>query len=373
MVSYTGCIKPYEYESVSYEENIVVDGLFTDKKEYQQVRLTYTYPIDVQSIIPIKGANVQVIDGKGNSFELMEIQSGVYRTTDSIAGIPGEEYQLQFSLSNGKRYESKPSKLIKSPPIDSIYDHYAELPSDVKNRNEGGIQFFVDVHDDTNLARYFRYEWEETYVIHVPYPSNVIYYPETKSWEPRTEGVGTCYKTNYSNQLILGNSIGSKVNRLSEFPIRFVSGENETLRSRYSILVRQYVVDDPAYNYYRKLRESVESGGTLFDKQQGAVLGNIVSLDDPGEVVLGYFDVAGVSEKRAFFAYLELDEKLNRPRFNFSCTNSLIETTRDSVPYYYEFEGKLIVTDDFPFPIQMAPKNCSDCSWYATTIKPDFW
>ena len=368
----TGCILPFEYESLSYEKAIVVDGRFTNQKEYQQVSITYTYPINEQSTTPVTGASVQVTDNKGNSFDLVETSSGVYRTIDSIQGTPGNEYQLRFTLKDGSRYESVPSTLLISPPIDSIYDRYAELPSELKNRNEGGIQFFVDVHDEANLAKYFRYEWEETYVIHVPYPSNFIYYSESNTWEPREVGVGTCYKTNYSNQLILGNSVGSKVNRLSEFPIRFVSGENESLRTRYSILVRQYVIDDNAYNYFRKLRESVESGGTLFDKQQGAVLGNIISTDHPEEQVLGYFEVAGVTERREFFKFLDLDIQLKRPSFIYSCFNTLIETTRDSVAFYYE-QGMLIVNDNNPDPIQMAPVNCSDCSWYASTNKPDFW
>ena len=373
------CIKPFDYESVSYEKVIVVDGQFTDRKDLHKVSLHYTYPIHTKEPVPISGASMEIVDSQGNSFSLIETSSGIYRSMDSIAGTQGEEYQLRFSLSDGKSYESIPSKLFQSPPIDSIYDQYAELPSEIKNRNEGGIQFFLDVHDEANLAKYFRYEWEETYVIHVPYPSNVVYHEEDSTWEERIEPIGTCYQTNYSNQLILGNSIGSKTNRLSEFPIRFVSGENETLRSRYSILVRQYVLNDNAYNYYRKLRESIESGGTLFDKQQGAILGNIISKDSEQEPVLGYFEVSGITESRVFFNYLDLDQQLRRPKFIFPCLNATIETTRDSTIFYMEVYGGLLIVEDkqtmIPgeLDIVLAPQGCSDCSWYATTVKPDFW
>jgi len=370
-----GCVKPFDYGSVDYERAIVVDGLFTDKKDKHKVFLGYTYPINTFETTPISGAQIMVMDSKGNEYPFVETISGAYTTIDSVAGISGETYQLMITLEDGSSYESRPTLLMASQPIDSIYDRYAHLPSETKGRNEGGIQFFLDVHDDSNQNRHFRFEWEETFVIYVPYPSNYIYYEESDTWEYRTERVGTCYTTNYSNQLILGNSIGSSTNRLAEFPIRFVSEESTTLRHRYSILVRQYVLDEYAYNYYRKVRESIESGGSLFDKQQGTITGNISSINNPGEMVLGYFEVSGTNETRVFFDAEELDEEVKRPPYPYPCTNELIITVNDSVAYYYQ-QGYYIVNDtQIPFEpnMEMAPQLCTECASYASTVRPEFW
>ncbi|MDH5397651.1 MAG: DUF4249 domain-containing protein [Cyclobacteriaceae bacterium] len=373
----TSCVKPFDYESVSYEKLIVVDGSVTDVEKPHRVKLQYTYPINQNSIMPIQNATVWVQDGKGNRYPFMESEKGEYLSAP-FAGISGESYQLHFTTTDGKVYESSAVTLKKSPPIDSIYNRYAELPSDELHRNEGGLQFFIDTHDDKGEARHFRYEWEDTYLIRVPYPSNFHYYPENNTWEMREEQVGTCYTSSQSTRIILGNMQGKSQNRLAEVPIHFVSQENPTLRNRYTILIRQYSLDENTYNYYKKIKESIESGGSLFDKQQGSIPGNIERTDNPREPVLGYFEVAGITEMRTFFDYTrDLKDKLKKPVFPYYCRDQLILTTNDSVAYYYNQNRTLVVVNDLGMPfepsMELAPRECADCSYYASTKKPDFW
>jgi len=375
------CVKPFDYESVSYEKVIVVDGSVTDIDKSHRVRLHYTYPVNQNSITPIQGATVWVQDGKGNRYSYVESEKGEYLSAP-FAGVSGESYQLHFTTSDGLMYESDIVTLKKSPPIDSIYNRYAELPSDELHRNEGGLQFFIDTHDDTGIARHFRYEWEDTYQIRVPFPSIFIYYPESHTWSYRgqDESVGTCYTSDQSSRIILGNMQGKNQNRLAEVPVHFVSQEPPTLRHRYSILVRQYCIDENAYNYYRKIKESIESGGSLFDKQLGSLPGNMKSIDHPTALVLGYFEVAGVTALRSFFSYSrDLQYKIIRPSYPFDCRDQLFTTSEDSVAYYYTQHNMSLVTVNdtglpfMPVTFDMAPKKCADCSNYASNKKPDFW
>ncbi|MFY0602085.1 MAG: DUF4249 family protein [Cyclobacteriaceae bacterium] len=141
-----------------------------------------------------------------------------------------------------------------------------------------------------------------------------------------------CFESNESNEIIIGNSVGSSKNRVAEQPVNFVSSFTDKHRNRYAIQAKQYAINESAFGFYRKLKESSESGGSLFDQQQGTIAGNIRSLDDPSATVLGYFEVAGVSKLRAFFDFADLDERLTFPSFRFKCDLSgLKETSRDTL------------------------------------------
>jgi len=112
----------------------------------------------------------------------------------------------------------------------------------------------------------------------------------------------------------------------------------------------------------------------LFDVQQGSVIGNLNYTDNENTPVLGFFEVAGVSEIRRYFKPRDIPD-FDLPRFRFNCSAfSLIETIRDSVPIYIQDFNMQIHFVEQPFgPYIMSPQECSDCSWYATTTKPEWW
>src|SRR5690606_10675324 len=108
----------------------------------------------------------------------------------------------------------------------------------------------------------------------------------------RLEVTSPCYVTDQSIAINAATTANLTLSRLSEVPIRFITHETDHLRFAYSLLVRQYVISAEAYGFYRKILENNNDNGALFDKQLGAVAGNIASLADPEETVLGFFEVA---------------------------------------------------------------------------------
>jgi hypothetical protein len=374
------CTKPFDAESFGFDRVLVVDGQITDELKQHQVTLSYTYPIGEEAKSTLNNAEVWVEDGDGGRVDYSETDPGVYQTDVSFSGVVGQTYQLFFTTPEGKKYHSNSIELLKSPPIDSIYDQYARLTTDESTSALDGIQFFIDTHDETNKAKYFRYDWEETYQIRTPYPSYYIYFEPEDSIANREIPVHVCYNSNKSSSIIVGNTLGSVESRLAEMPVRFISNQVDFLRSRYSILVRQYAINESSFSFYRKLKESNESGGSLFDKQQGTITGNIRSIDDPDETILGYFEVAGVSLKRAFFSFSDLDREFPRPDFRYACNyNDLIDTTRDSIAQYAAGSAYLI-TQIYETPTEpieeryvLAYRLCADCSSYASLVVPEFW
>lgn len=370
------CVKPYDAESFDFESAIVVDGLITDELKVHQVKLNYTYPIGTSEDRPMTGATVWVTDEE-NQIDFVEQSPGVYSSEVPFSASELKSYQLFFTTQEGEEFLSSPSSLIKSPPIDSIYDRYAELALDGASSNLGGIQFFLDTHDPSDNAKYFRYEWEDQYRILTPLTSSFIYDRTTATYSPRDKLLNVCYAGNVSKSLLIGSTVGNVSDRLVEFPIRFVGGDTDVLRSKYTILVKQYAISESAYSYYRKLKESIEGGGSLFDKQQGSIVGNITAKNDLNQTVLGYFEVSGVNSLRAYFASYELDSQFSLPRFRYVCSGEgMVNTTEDSVVFYMTANPGLQIVDVNLLSdpqATMGPGYCMDCSLYASPVKPDYW
>lgn len=374
------CVEPYDFDPQSYEKVLVIDGAINNQEGPYTVALKYTYPLETNRSESITTAKVWVEDGDGNVFSYTFTDQDIYSSPDGFRAESGKEYALWVEMPDGNRYRSDRQLLQTAPLIDSIYGKYAELPNENEDANIGGIQFFIDSDNADGSTKHFRYEWEETYKIVTPFPAQFRVTSDS-SIVPMDTAIGICYKEGTSNSLIYGTSVGKAGNRMLEFPVRFLSEAQQQLRSRYSILVRQYAIGESAYLFYKRLRENNESGGSLFDQQTGSVYGNMYSVDNPDEAVLGFFEVAGVSEKRAFFNYDDLDSRLNRPRFTYDCfLISAITTTPDSALYYLNATGGNIYSYFQTSPesgisaeVGIHFRSCTDCSFYADVIPPDYW
>src|SRR5690606_34924729 len=110
------------------------------------------------------------------------------------------------TTSEGGKYQSTLQELTASPPIDSIYDTYAERANSTSTALQKGIQFFVDTHDETGTAQYYKYEWEETYEVHANSPSMYEYYENPDTIVSRSEAVSPCYVLERSDAIILGST-----------------------------------------------------------------------------------------------------------------------------------------------------------------------
>ena len=151
------------------------------------------------------------------------------------------------------------------------------------------------------------------------------------------------------------------------------------MRIRYSILVRQYTLSEKGYFFWKTLRDINQTQGTLYDIQPGVVRGNIHSLTDKNEVVLGYFDAATVSEVRTFFTPMDFRDTGYRPPRYLNYCNDLdpVRVPFDGIGEYMEkFSSvqQLYETSGAnPATILVLPIECVDCTAKGTNIKPPFW
>ncbi len=370
------CVEPYDFDALKYEKVLVIDGAISDLDEEYEVEITYTYPLGSE-LEPqhVTDAEVWVENSSGNRFDYTLATDQKYISPAGMTGVVGESYQLYVKMPDGTLYQSEPQLLKAAPAIDTIYGQYAELPSEDGTVNVGGIQFFIDSESITGNTHHFRYEWEEAFKIITPYPARYEL-TEDSSIVRMDTSLGICYKEGFSNSLIYGTTEGVTSDKMLEFPIRFLSEEQQQLRVRYTILVRQYAISEAAYLFYKRLEENNQSGGSLFDQQTGSVFGNMYSSTDGDQAVLGFFEVSGVSERRQFFNYSDFDERFSRPVFPFDCYfGSAIKTIPDSAAYYLTATGGNIYdyTSFEPPAVSIHTRSCTDCSYYADLIAPSYW
>ncbi|HWA35561.1 MAG TPA: DUF4249 domain-containing protein [Cyclobacteriaceae bacterium] len=367
-----GCVERFNIRSENFIENLVVAGHITADLQKQQVRLSTTSYINQQKVIPETGAQVTIKAGDGSQYEMTESAPGIY-TSAPFAGKPGTTYQLLITRANGRRYSSNDVEMRNTPAIGNVYGKYlADLPP-----AQRGIQLYVDAEDPTNETKFYRWEYDETYVIQTPFASNFEWLGGNE-FDFRTQPVGVCYPTDSSSVVLIRSTVGLSESKVTGFPLRFIDRESYALRIKYSIQVMQYSLSEQGYTYWKTLKDINESQGTLYDKQPGTVVGNI-KADGSDEVVLGYFDAAAVSSRRIFLTPQQFEAAgYFPPGYQTSCKflTPVIAPQAQLGVFMKQNPGYLIwdafgLTPNASF--ELLPAQCCDCTSLGTNIKPSFW
>lgn len=380
------CVDPYQLQTSNYEEAIVIEASITNEITKHEVKVSKTYRLeDDNGNASITDAEVFVTDSDGVQYSF-EFDTNSYKSTSEFAALPEKQYTLTINTSNGKTYKSTPKKLTTVNQIESV------VPI-VKTNLDGerGVSITVNSFDPTNTSKYYRYKYEETskvtapkwrpaYAVVNPDNSGIVGHPFIELFN-RTEEARTCYTPNKSNSIILTNTSTLIEDRVTDFEVRFLNQTDYTIAERYSILVKQYVESLESYTYYRILQELSQSGEVLSPNQPGFIAGNLFSVDNPNEKVVGYFNVSSVSEKRIFFNYTDLFPGEALPPYFDTCEELEFNYCFDPAPaecdgtrlnglvlnnalIYYQISG---LNYTFIKPV------CGDCTSFSSNIRPEFW
>ena len=389
------CKEEIELETQDFESVLVVEGTITNEFKFQEIKVSRTYLLEAHEQVLEDNANVTIVDNMDNTYSFTQNTEGTYISDIEFEASPNTNYTLLITTSNGKQYKSLETELTPISQIDNLYTENSE--------NE--VQIFIDSANDDNEAQYFRYEYEETHKIVVPYYSsldavitNVLL--NGKEFDiilvPKTEDQRICYTTNSSIDIIQTSTNQLNNNIVSRFPIRIINNDDSILRERYTILVKQYVQSLEAYNFYKIINELSTSESLLSENQSGYVIGNVSSVNDETEKIAGYFEVASVSSKRIYFNYFDVG--VPRPKYPYDCEyrtdeegiynlniNHLIldyslnggesgEPDQRAILYdllspgdYYKYLG-----GGFGIYKIVSPE-CGNCTSFSSNIQPDFW
>ena len=98
----------------------------------------------------------------------------------------------------------------------------------------------------------------------------------------------------------------------TKIPVGFIEDNGRRLVNAFRTDIRQISVSAEAYRFLRLVKQQTEISGSVFDPPPASIRGNMISLDNPDEVVLGYFMAGGEARKRIYIKYADLT--FNQPR-----------------------------------------------------------
>lgn len=382
-LSLISCTDPYQMQTNTFEDALVIEATITNEFKKQQIKISRTYQFEDDGPVFESGANVYIEDDTGNQYLFTE-QNGIYKSVSEFQTTPGKEYQLFVKTADNREYISTKEKLTTVNEIETINTNII-----TDNNAQRGIQISVSSYDPTNTSKYYRYDYEETYKVIVPYWSSyravVVIDPITNETGvdiiPRENETRTCYTTKKSTELLLTNTSELSEDRVINFPIRFIKDDDFIISNRYSIMVKQYIQNLEAHLFYKKLKELSESGNILSPNQPGFFSGNIKSLNNSKEKVIGFFDVSSVSSKRIFFNYNDIFQGEPIPPYFTECPmrvfnsditspiagdglHALINVISDNAMIFYSRDGA---------EYTMVIPQCGDCTSFSSNVIPPFW
>jgi hypothetical protein len=217
-----------------------------------------------------------------------------------------------------------------------------------------GAKIYIDSYDPTGSCQFFRWDYVETWEYRIPYAvTNRV-----------------CYVTEKSDEILIKNTSIYNKAKITRFPVLFIPNTTDRLKETYSILVKQYSLNEEEYDFWERIQNISGNVGNLYDVTPMAVYGNIECCDDPGEKVLGYFSVSAVTEKRMFIQ----DHFYGLPHFYTYCATDTLSGQLPETGLNSEFW----VIEDFsdeipPFWVITTYKECADCSIRGTPERPPYW
>jgi Domain of unknown function (DUF4249) len=357
-------VSPYKSPATGY---LVVDG-YISGNGMTQYSLTRSIPLQSDSAVPaVTGAQLQVEGNDNSVYPLTGLGNGLYGV-DSLTLSTAVEYRLRITIPGGETYLSEfvPYKL--TPPIDSV--NWIQ--------NGDGVTIYANTHDPTNSTRYYQWAFDQTFEYHSAESSEFIFNPSDTTVIPRTpaQQIFTCWTDIPPTSIVLGTTAKLAQDVIYEFPLVNIPAGSRELSVEYSILVTQYALSDSGYYFLSQMAATTQALGSIFDPQPSQLTGNIHSLSNPAEPVIGYIQAGAAQQQRIFINSLQLH---NWVYFN-ECpvADRIVPPIPDSLEAYFN-GGYIPLYENFgPNPPRFGwyanEAGCVDCRDNGgTTQEPAFW
>ncbi len=375
ILSSTMCRKAYDPPEITASNHfLAIDGIInTGQNSSSSFIVSRSLNLsDTVTDLPELGAQVMIQSSNGIVYPLSDTSgSGTY-VSAPLNLDPTQKYQLSVTTRDGSKYLSDLVTPKQAPPIDSLT---WQIVYDAATA-EDAVKIFVNSHDPSNNTRYYRWDYTETYQHHSALQSYWFRVGDMIApIDNPSQSTYNCWTTGNSTSILLGSTITLSSDVISQVPIAGFAKNDPRMDVKYSALVRQYPLDQEAYNYWLTVQKNSQSLGGLFDLQPSQIRGNIHGITNPNDPVLGYVSASSVQELRIFIDNRNLPGwKSNHP---YNCPITIIPTdplntlhwnyADTSYDVYYFNSGP-------PTTMNITYKDCLDCRYQGgTNIQPPFW
>ena len=352
---------------------LVVEGFINSGGGQTMITLTRTTKLyDTASIIYDNGAQVMIESNQNQIYPLSFEGNGTY-VYPPIYLDPAAQYRLRIITEDHNQYVSDYSPVRYTPPIDSL----------TWKEEKGGLQIYVSTHDPTNVSKYYRWDYSETWEFHSAYLSNLKYTINSRTGDITgvkyrdsiahkvDSSIYTCWHTTGSTTTTVATTTDLSTN-LIYTPLQFIGGGSQKLSVLYSIYAKQYAISEGAYNFYENLKKNTQNLGSIFDPQPSQLQGNIHCTTDTTLPVVGYVEVNQEQDLRAFISNASLGNWV----YNSGCEQIVIPNKPDTLNLYGY--GRIPIRPAITaglsiVSIYASDAECVDCTLTGTNIKPSFW
>jgi hypothetical protein len=392
IVAAASCRKPYLPPVVhAVNSYLVVEGVIDSGPDSTFIKLSRSVNISSKvSVKPELNAIVTVESDQNTSYPLTEMGNGKY----ACAGLNldnSHKYRLNIKTASNGQYLSDYTAVLNAPPIDSVsWDTKGTFQSP-------GLNVNVNTHDPANKVIYYRWEYQETWIFHANFESYFKSNGDTVLGRDMVnDNITYCWQSDTSSSITLASTAKLSKAVILNQPLTSIISTSEKVGDKYSILVKQYALTADAYNFYSSMKKNTEQLGSIFDANPSEISGNIHSVTNPSEPVIGYVSVGSTTSQRIFISTQQLP-RWTTIAFYPDCLLAFNQPyDKDTPCCYYNFKGAnqvdieinylignnpnpLIPVDAIGLPghppigYTAATKECVDCTLRGTNKRPVFW
>lgn len=314
---------------------------------------------DIQARIPEVAAKVEVEDNQGTVTAGVSGETGLCLLATNALST-NKNYRIKITTKDGNVYQTNFLESKLTPEIDSIS----------RKIENDGFRIYISTHDDSNKARYYSWDFQETWEIVSPVLASEDYKNGQFVDRDTSINISRCWQSNTSSEIMIESTERLSDDKIVQAPIAFVKGNSIKLSQLYSILIRQYAHTREGYEYLQNLKKNTEKIGTIFDAQPSELKGNLTCVTDPQKQVIGWIDAGTIIEERIFIGRRE-----RLPGWNYQLRDcSTKSVVIDSVLAYIAL-GYLVDQRSYVRPpkVDMAKAHCIDCRLMGTNVKPSYW
>jgi hypothetical protein len=287
------CIDPFGFNAELGEQALAVEGYITTIPGHQEIRLrrAEVFGPDYIGVNRPEGlATVLIKDDLGRVTRLVEQeQRGLYLTEEIFAAEIGRSYNLEIITQNKKRYVSRPELVSQVPELDSVSYRAVRTPGSDRLNDEYGVQVLAHFQDPVEEDNFYFWRTLESDFVLVSEPELGHAGPAgMPTCPPCCESI--CFHTDVPKP---GNIVtvpdtdfnGQYQNRV----VAYVVDDGVRFKDTYRLELQHMSVTQETQRYLQLIDQQLRLTGSVFDPPPANIRGNMISLDDPDELVLGQF------------------------------------------------------------------------------------
>ena len=314
------CVEQVDFQTPEGENILVVEGFITDAPGPHTIRISRSAQygsIFDGNIQRLANAVVALRNSAGINFSLTQTGPGEYSTDPSFQGIPGETYTLLITTNIGQRYTSLPVTLPNGPDLEDVDFRFRSSPSGNELKSITGVEVYARWTDPEGEDNFHMWRTEGIYQVETN--PELFIDPNTGNPAPKA-CCNLCfvYEPDNTGAVFIHSDENQDGRELAGLAA-FIVDDGKRFNRDYTLRIQQFSVSREAFGFLDLLGGQLEIDGDIFDAPPAQVTGNMVSLDDPSEAVIGFFGAYHISEMVVTIPSSIIAEPKPRVRVNDDC------------------------------------------------------